>query len=173
MIGTLLRPVINLAVAGAIGVTAYNHRDAILAFLDDAAPMAAPATVDSSAAPSRTLRLRADPRGHFFVFAHVDGTPVRFLVDTGATGIVLTPEDAARIGLRPRERDFTETFHTANGIVRAAPVTLREISIGALSVRQVEAVVNERPIGVSLLGMTFLRRLDGYSVQNGELVLSW
>ncbi|NWG72975.1 MAG: TIGR02281 family clan AA aspartic protease, partial [Parvularculaceae bacterium] len=69
--------------------------------------------------------------------------------------------------------EYTLKYRTASGIVHAAPVTLREISIGALTVRDVEAAVNSRSIGVSLLGISFLQRLDGYAVERDSLVLTW
>ena len=105
--------------------------------------------------------------------ADVDGADIRFMVDTGATEVVLTPEDAARIGFDLRARNFTRQFKTAGGVIRAAPVTLRRIRIGHLVLRDVEAWVNESPLFVSLLGMSFLRRLDGYEVQDGKLILYW
>ena len=135
-----------------------------------AAPAGRPA---AKSAASRSMTIRAGEGGHFLVEAGLDGVPVRFLVDTGATRVVLSPEDAKRVGIRLRDRDFSERHRTAGGIVRAAPVTLRELRIGQLTVRQVEASVNEQPIGISLLGMTFLNRLDGYRVEGDKLILSW
>lgn len=138
MIFWLSRQLTNLAVAAVAALAIYTHRDDILAYLDGGArgPAAASAgraipgpappsqppshlapakAVPGKTSPSRTMRIRADRDGHFTVVATVDGTAVRFLIDTGATTVVLTPEDAARIGLRPRDRDFTETFRTAVG----------------------------------------------------------
>ena len=135
-----------------------------------AAPAERPA---ATSAASRSMTIRAGHGGHFLVDARVDGVAVRFLVDTGATRVVLTPEDAERIGLHLRDRHFTKRHRTAGGIVRAAPVTLRELRIGQLAVREVEASVNEQPIGISLLGMSFLNRLDGYEVQGNKLILHW
>jgi aspartyl protease family protein len=117
--------------------------------------------------------LRAGEGGHFLVDASVDGVAVRFLVDTGATRVVLSPEDAKRIGFHLRDRQFTEKYRTAGGIVRAAPVTIRELRIGQLALREVGASVNEQPIGISLLGMSFLNRLDGYRVEGDKLILDW
>lgn len=122
---------------------------------------------------SRSMTLRAGRNGHFMLDARIEGVPVRFLVDTGASAIILRREDADRIGLRLRQRDFTRRFQTANGVVRAAPVVLRAFAIGALSLRNVDAVVNDRPMGVSLLGMDFLRQLDGYEVARDKLILYW
>lgn len=119
------------------------------------------------------LTIPADMRGHFLVDAEVNGTAVTFLVDTGASSVVLSPQDARRIGLEPERLRFTERFGTANGTVRAAPVELREIRIGQLAQRYVPASVNEAPMGISLLGMTFLSRLESWSVEKGRLALYW
>ena len=73
----------------------------------------------------------------------------------------------------PGRLRFTQAFATANGTVRAAPVTLRELRIGALRLTGIEASVNEAPMDVSLLGMAFLRRLDGWEVRDGTLVMRW
>ena len=111
--------------------------------------------------------------GHYVVDAMVNGAPITFLVDTGASSIVLTMDDAERLGLRPESLRFTQRFVTANGEVRGAPVVLREIRIGQFSLYDVPASVNEAPLSVSLLGMSFLRRLNGYGVEDGRLVLRW
>ncbi len=111
--------------------------------------------------------------GHYVVEAVVNGAPVTFLVDTGASDIVLTMADAERLGFQPATLRFTQRFATANGEVRGAPVVLREIRVGEFSLFDVPASVNEAPLRVSLLGMTFLRQLNGYSVDNGRLVLRW
>jgi aspartyl protease family protein len=81
--------------------------------------------------------------------------------------------DAERLGFRPDNLRFTERFASANGEVRAAPVVLRELRIGQFSVFDMPASVNEAPLRVSLLGMSFLRRLHGYGVDDGRLILRW
>jgi clan AA aspartic protease (TIGR02281 family) len=111
--------------------------------------------------------------GHYVIEAVVNGAPVTFLVDTGASDIVLTMADAERLGLHPATLRFTQRFATANGETRGAPVVLREIRIGQFSLFDVPASVNEAPLRVSLLGMSFLRQLNGYGVEDGRLVLRW
>jgi clan AA aspartic protease (TIGR02281 family) len=111
--------------------------------------------------------------GHFLVEAVVNGAPVTFLVDTGASDVVLTMADAERLGFRPENLRFTQRFATANGEVRGAPVVLREVRIGQFSLFDLPASVNEAPLRVSLLGMSFLKRLHGYSVEDGRLILRW
>jgi clan AA aspartic protease (TIGR02281 family) len=115
----------------------------------------------------------AGPSGHFLIDAWVNGEPVTFLVDTGASDIVLTLDDARRIGLEPRTLAFTQRFATANGEVRGAPVVLREIRVGQFRVFDVSASVNEAALEVSLLGMSFLEQLSGYEVRGDRLILRW
>lgn len=117
------------------------------------------------------IAARAD--GHFVVDAAVDGVPVRFLVDSGATTVVLASEAARRLGLVGGRLRYTHKVTTANGVVRAAPVRLRELRIGQLALRDVEAAVLETPLQTSLLGMSFLRRLERWEVRDGRLVLYW
>ena len=94
------------------------------------------------------------------------------MVDTGATMIALTYEDAERAGLSLKNSDFTQAVTTANGVARVAPVTLDRVSIGDITVRNVPAAVAERGrLKTSLLGMTFLSRLSRFDMRSGILVL--
>jgi clan AA aspartic protease (TIGR02281 family) len=126
-----------------------------------------------AASPANELVYRADGRGHFYLDAEVNGTPVHFLVDTGATLVSLSPQDARAIGLAPEELNFSAVMSTANGTARAAPLQLRSLRLGQLEVEDVPAVVMEQPMGVSLLGLSFLNRLQGYSIRDGRLTLDW
>lgn len=117
------------------------------------------------------ILFRADSSGHYIVEALVDGVPVRFLVDTGASDVTLSPKDAARIGLDLDRLNFNRPYRTANGVVMGAPVNLPSIRIGPIEVRNVPGSVNGAPLGASLLGMSFLERLSGYRVENGTLIL--
>ncbi len=138
-----------------------------------AAPTTPGAASPLRPASGRSMTITAGRDGHFTLGARVNGKAVRFMIDTGASGVVLSREDAARVGLRPRGQDFTGTARTANGQVRYAPVVLRDLRVGALTLSQVEAVVNGGRLDVSLLGMDFLRQLKAYEVRNNRLVLYW
>jgi aspartyl protease family protein len=134
---------------------------------------AAPAAAQHPApTPNETVYRRASD-GHFYVDADVNGARIRFLVDTGATFIALSPDDARSAGLRVFESDYTARTTTANGVTRVAPVTLRQIEVDQLQLFDVRAVVLEQPMPVSLLGMSFLSRLQGYETRSDELVLRW
>ena len=117
--------------------------------------------------------VEAGSHGHFVIDAVVDGVPVTFLLDTGASEIVLTLDDARQLGFLPQSLEFSQRFRTANGEVRGAPVRLRELRIGQFSLYDLDASVNEAPLAISLLGMSFLDRLDGYRVEDGRLILRW
>jgi clan AA aspartic protease (TIGR02281 family) len=117
--------------------------------------------------------IEAGPHGHFLVEAVVNGVPIDFLVDTGASHIVLSVQDARKLGFTANQLQFTQQFQSANGTVRGAPVELRELRIGQLRLFDLEASVNGGPLPISLLGMSFLQRLSSYEVARGRLILRW
>ena len=117
------------------------------------------------------VRLRADIDGHYRVEALVDGKPVRFLIDTGASGVVLSPGDAIRLGYDPRRLRYTRTAETANGTVRSAPIRLEFISVGQIQMLDFPASVNEVDMSDSLLGMSFLARLRSFEVRDGMFIM--
>ena len=111
--------------------------------------------------------------GHFYLDVMIDGAEVPFLVDTGASGIFLNHEAADAIGIDFDELDYTIRTKTANGYGRAAPIKLRDLRIDGIYIEDVEAIVNDAPMSISLLGMSFLSRLESYEVRNGYLILRW
>ena len=118
-----------------------------------------------------TVAIRARAGGHFQVEAMVDGVAIRFLVDTGASEVVLRPADARRLGFDLDRLRFSRVYRTANGVVRGAPVTLGEVTVGPIRLANVAASVNGAPMNQSLLGMSFLNRLSGYEVRGDVLTL--
>ena len=129
-------------------------------------------TVLRAAASNHTLVYRAGPLGHVVLTASVNGASVRFLVDTGASAVALSSADARAAGINPDALVYNRTTTTANGVVRVAPLLLREIRIQQLSVENVPAVVDPNLTG-SLLGMSFLNRLQSFQMREGELTFSW
>lgn len=102
----------------------------------------------------------------------MNGRTIRVLVDTGASIVALTYEDARSIGLLVRDSDFTHRVSTANGIARVAPVVIDRIAIGDILVRDVQgAVMEPGKLGTTLLGMSFLGRLQRVDMRAGTLVL--
>ncbi|NKB19966.1 MAG: TIGR02281 family clan AA aspartic protease [Alphaproteobacteria bacterium] len=118
-----------------------------------------------------TVVIRAGSDGHFHLRAVVDGTKIPFLVDTGATSVVLSPDAAQRMGIDLAKLSFSLKTRTANGIGHAAPIRLREIRIGPISVRNIPALVNRAPMNESLLGVSFLSQLKRYAVAGETLTL--
>jgi aspartyl protease family protein len=118
------------------------------------------------------ITVRADPQGHFFVEPFVNGLRLRMMVDTGASLVVLSREDARHAGVNPAPADFTMPTATANGVVLVAPVVLKEVVIGEVAVRNVPAAVfPDNKLQIGLLGMSFLSKLSHFEVTGGRLVL--
>jgi aspartyl protease family protein len=135
-----------------------------------AAPTAMPAKKSGSGNDVMFVARGRD--GHFGVDAVIGGRRVPFLVDTGASIVVLKADDAARLGITPSNRDRVVRMQTANGIVQARQVRLASIEIGSLVVQDVDAVVMPAgKLGQNLLGMSFLSRLRRYEFRSGQLVM--
>lgn len=117
------------------------------------------------------MLLTAREDGHFYVRGTINGESVLFMVDTGATDIVLTMETAARAGFSPDTLRFDGMAQTANGSVRIAGVRLGELTIGDVTLRDMPASVNEGVLGTNLLGMRFLRMLKSWRVEGDTLIL--
>jgi aspartyl protease family protein len=109
--------------------------------------------------------------GHYHLMLELDGTPVRFLVDTGASAMVLTREDAARAGIDPGELIYTSRAMTANGEVRIAPARVGEVRLGDIVDRDVRVSVSGGEMPGSLLGMSYLDRFGRISIEDGRLIL--
>ncbi len=109
--------------------------------------------------------------GHYYLTLDMGGVPVDVVVDTGATDMVLTRADAARIGLDPGRLAYTGIAGTANGQVRTARVRIPEVTLGGVTDRNVSASVNAGEMSTSLLGMSYLHRFSRLEIANGRLVL--
>lgn len=109
--------------------------------------------------------------GHYYMTAEVNGAQVRFVVDTGASDIVLSRKDAIAAGLHPDDLPFIGQANTANGVVRTAPVRLDSLTIGGVTEHGLRAVVNEGDLDTSLLGMRYLQRFSTMRIADGKLVL--
>jgi aspartyl protease family protein len=177
----LMREAVSWAVVALIGAAAFMHLDVLKsgtekllgqppseqegARQDDAGEVA-------TAHFGSVVEIKAGRNGHFSTEVEINGRPIDVMVDTGATAVVLTYEDAERAGLYVNDSDFSQTVWTANGATRVASVTLGRISIGDITVRDVPAVVTQPGLlKTTLLGMTFLSRLSRFDMRSGVLVL--
>ncbi len=110
--------------------------------------------------------------GHYYLTLDINNVPVRFVVDTGASQVVLSQQDAQRIGIDVNDLVFGGAASTANGIVRTAPVTLDQVSLGTINDDRLRAVVNGGEMEDSLLGMTYLGLYSRIEIANDQLVLN-
>ncbi|MGY6634041.1 MAG: retropepsin-like aspartic protease family protein [Alkalilacustris sp.] len=109
--------------------------------------------------------------GHFFATLDVQGVPMSFIVDTGATDVVLSRADARKLGLDPDQLVYSGRAQTANGLVRTARITLDEVTFGGFTDHQLRAWVNEGELEYSLLGMVYLERFEKIEISRDRLVL--
>jgi aspartyl protease family protein len=173
--GAMFRDAVTWVALGLALVTLYSYRDALLPIAGRLAgellPGAAMVVEQSPDGPVEVkIRKRLD--GHFTVKAEVNGTSTTMIVDTGASTIVLRPEDAKKAGIDVNRLSFTVPVTTANGRTVAAPVRLDSVSIGPLERENVEALVAEpKALTESLLGMSFLGRLRSYEFSGDFLTL--
>ncbi|MBV7379172.1 retropepsin-like aspartic protease family protein [Maritimibacter dapengensis] len=112
------------------------------------------------------------PDGHFYLTLQVNGENVQFVVDTGATDVVLTKQDARKVGIEPDDLAFIGAAMTANGQVRTAPARVDEITLGDIAMRDVKVYVNEGDMNRSLLGMSYLRRFERIEIADDMLILT-
>ena len=117
------------------------------------------------------LTVQASADGHFHIEAEINGARVDFLVDTGASDIVLSPRDAQRAGFVLNSLDYTRLYSTANGTGAGAPVTINTFKVGYAVFRGLPASVNSAAMDSSLLGMSFLRQFKSFYVDGDQLTL--
>jgi aspartyl protease family protein len=181
--GALLRRVLLLALG--CGIAAYTVPQYFGALgLGDITQAPAPARAPARSVPQAAMEapalpdaavtesFRAEHGNQFFVTAAVNGHPIRFVVDTGATLVSLTPDDARALGFDLDALGWTIATKTANGDGRAAAVTVKELRLGRVTEYNVPALVMRAPGAMSLLGMSFLSRLKSWQIQDGVLTIA-
>jgi aspartyl protease family protein len=162
-----------LAGQGVMSLDAMRHSRADAATVpaepdSDVQPGATTSRVRHHASSAEVLK---GPDGHYWAEATVNGRHVRFLVDTGATAVALTLDDARRLSLDPANLRFNRSVDTASGKSRAAVVELDYISVAGARVEHVPALVLEDGLQTSLLGMTYLGRLSKFEATQTALIL--
>src|SRR5665213_1780772 len=170
-----MRPILFFAVAVLVA-GAYLARFADKAVVESTpqAAMVQPVEQPSmqSSAGQHRMALTSGRDGHFHVDARVNGRHTDFVVDTGATLVILRETDAAMIGIRPMRSEYTAVVSTANGKINAARAKLERIEIGDISVYDVPTLVlPDEALSQNLLGIAFLSKLRRYEVADGRLLL--
>ncbi len=184
---TLLQEVVGWAVAGVIIAAGIVHIETLKDVARDLVSGALPSNVGVAMPEERgpgqrtrpkttggigQVELTADAYGHFISDVEVNGRTITAMVDTGASMVALSHEDARAAGIFIREADYTHRVNTANGVARVAPVTLDRVRIGDITIRDVRAAVSEPGrLKGTLLGMSFLSRLSRFEIRQGTLVL--
>jgi len=167
---------LKLAVLALVGaVSAVGAAQAVATLQPDhgtpaliaAAARIAPAP-EASGAPA-SIAKASD--GHYWAEADVNGARVRFLVDTGASAVALTAADAQRLGFEPERLNYAYSVMTANGQAKAASIKLAMVSVAGASVADVDALVIDKGLDTSLLGMTYLGRLSRFEATRTALIL--
>jgi aspartyl protease family protein len=118
------------------------------------------------------MSVQSSEDGHFHIEAEVNGVLIDFLVDTGASDIVLSQHDAQAAGYYVVSLNYNHIHHTANGIVSTAPISIKKLVVGSIVLHDLPASVNKVPMEESLLGMTFLNQMKSYSVDGNRLTLT-
>ena len=172
--GSPMRQILFFAIA-VLGIGVYAARFADKAAVETPSQAAAAqvtAQETQTSAGQHRMALSSGRDGHFRADSRVNGRMIEFLVDTGASLVVLRETDAAMIGIRPMRGDYTARVSTANGKAKAAPVKLERVEIGDITVFDVPALVMpDEALSQNLLGVAFLSKLRRYEVADGRMVL--
>ena len=144
-------------------ILAFGFKDQLTVFLDGSAPQQL---------SEDTVVLRRQRDGHFHAAAEVNGQKIQFIVDTGASHLVLSKADARSAGIDLQGLDFFLPTQTANGQVLSAPVRLDSVALGQFVDHDIRATVNGGDLDQSLLGMSYLDHFDGFTVE-GDRMLLW
>lgn len=158
-----------------IALSAIGLMSLIAAFLAPGVGDAANAPSEAQQAKSnakgdRALTLHRDESGQFTLRVDVNGSEVRFLVDTGADLVALTEEEAEALGVMPDESEFEPAMQTASGVGYGAPVVLEEVEIGGHRLHDVDAVV-VKGLSTNLLGQSALRQLGSVELRGDRMVI--
>lgn len=174
-IGRAIRDGVAWAVLAFVLIAGYAYKDRILPVVHrvvgEIVP-GTPITMQTETTGEQAVRIRKQLDGHFVARADVNGTAVSMIVDTGASTVVLTPEDARELGFDTDKLTYTVPVQTANGQSYAAQVRLADVAVGPVRVGDVQALI-ARPGSLhhSLLGMSFLSRLRSYEFSGDFLTL--
>lgn len=129
------------------------------------------ASTSLASAPGGEVRLGRAEDSHFYADANIGGTDIRMMVDSGASVVALTRRDAEAIGINVDDLPIAGTAHTAGGEVPMRRLILDSVDVDGIEVRRVEAAVIDADMGVSLLGQSYLSKLDAVNVEGDTMTL--
>jgi aspartyl protease family protein len=167
-----------MLVMGLASLSALISAETVIVASQRAAPLRAaaaqaeaPAAQAEATAASGPASIAKSADGHYWANGQVNGAAVRFLVDTGATAVALTPDDARRLGFTTANLNYGYRVVTAAGQARAAAVRLASVTVAGARLENVDALVIEKGLDTSLLGMTYLGRLASFQATRQALIL--
>jgi aspartyl protease family protein len=173
--GNMLRDAVTWTALGLALVAVYSYRDELIPFAGRLAGELIPGSamiVEENPGGPVEVKIRKRLDGHFTAKVEVNGKSISMIVDTGASTVVLRPEDAKKVGIDTTGLSYTVPVLTANGRTIAARVRLDSVSLGPLTRQKVEALVAQPDaLTESLLGMSFLSRLRSYEFSGDFLTL--
>ncbi|WP_051631036.1 retropepsin-like aspartic protease family protein [Afifella pfennigii] len=173
-LGDALKHALLWVGAALVLVTLYAYRAPLSQFAAPVLDALAPGrmTVSLGEGGREVLTIAPGPSGHFNLTAEVEGVPVDFVVDTGASSLVLTYEDAERVGIDVGALTFNRMVETANGMTLQARAEIGELKIGSMTLRNVPAgIAQEGQLFTNLLGMNVLSRFAAWRVESGRLII--
>lgn len=179
MLGEIFKMAMALTFVSLLTVSALRDHWFSRWFQPQAPAAAAPAPAPQASAPTPPTRsswgqveLSPDALSQYRARVEINGARIDAMVDTGASHVFLTAEDARRLNIDPPASAFTSPSQTANGVSLNAPVRLREVRIGDIVVYDVQAFVGQPgKANISLLGMSFLKKLSKFQVADGKFVM--
>jgi aspartyl protease family protein len=157
-------------------IAGYSFREELLGFghrvVGELLPPGTVLRGEAQIEGERSVKIRKRPDGHFVVRTEANGVELNMLVDTGASTVVLRPEDAQRLRIDVDNLRYFVPVQTANGTTYAASVRLQSLSVGKISLKDVDALIAKRgTLRDNLLGMSFLNRLNSYEFSGDYLTL--
>jgi len=159
------------AVIALIGIILYSYRYEFSDFKNRLLGEINPTSARLEGDDQMVINLSRN--GHFYIDAKINGAPIQFMIDTGASDIVINSSEAEKIGINLKELVFDKSYETANGKVFGASVKLKELEISGVKFQNIPASINSVDMGVSLLGMSFLRQFKKYEFYQDRLVLTF
>ena len=121
----------------------------------------------------RQFSVNSSQNGHFYVYLNVNDAPIKFMVDTGASDLVLNAKDAKKVGIDINKLRFSKSYQTANGIILVASTHVKEIEISGLKFYDAPVSVSNVDMGISLLGIRFLQKFKKYEFYQNKLILTY
>jgi aspartyl protease family protein len=174
--GQALRDLMAWSLVALALIAGYSYRDTLLSFghqvLGELLPPGSALRTEVQIEGEQSVRIRKRQDGHFLVWTEANGVKLPMLVDTGASTVVLRPEDGQRLGFDIEQLRYVVPVQTANGTTYAASVRVRSLSVGKIKLNDVDALVAKRgSLRENLLGMSFLNRLKSYEFSGEYLTL--